>query len=225
MIDYQRIYQASRANAIKIFPHPDGIIPKMVAGIHKNIYTGRKRGEGFLRKSGYGPILLILLLLLSGGDAQGAVIRDLRNLRQDPLAYVDRRAADLPLLPAEVQSSLNADDDLLTFAPWHQTVPRHTLEQVTWGFKEYGSNPGYGKDGRRHPADWIRKMAVNAHLDDYPQGGFPAVTVNRIDFRVLPTRDRHSRFPKRLGGDNPFDNLQESSAPPRDAPPRDAGQP
>ncbi len=57
-------------------------------------------------------------------------------------------------------------------------------------------------------------MAVNAHLDDYPQGGFPAVTVSRIDFRVLPTRDRHSRIPKRPGGDNPFDNLQESSAPP-----------
>jgi hypothetical protein len=173
-----------------------------------------KDGRNFLRKNGYGPILLILLLLLSGGDARGAAIRDLRDLRQDPRAYVDRRAADLPLLPAEVQGSLNAADDLLAFAPWHQSVPRHTREQVTWGFKEYDSNPGYGKDGRRHPADWIRKMAVNAHLDDYPQDGFPAVTVNRIDFRVLPTRDRHSRFPKRLSRDNPFDNLQESSAPP-----------
>ncbi len=166
-----------------------------------------------MRKNGYGTILLILLLL-SGGDARGAAIRDLRDLGQDPRAYVERSAADLPLLPAEVQSSLNAADDLLTFAPWHQTAPRHTREQVTWGFKEYGGSPGYGKDGRRHPADWIRKLAANAHLDDYPQGGFPAVTVNRIDFRVLPTRDRHSRIPKRLNNDNPFDNLQESSAPP-----------
>jgi len=167
-----------------------------------------------LKRSRFGPVLLILLLLLSGGDAQGAVVRDLIDLRQDPLAYVDRKAADLPLLPVELQGSLNAASDLLAFAPWHQTAPRHTREQVDWGFKEYGSNPGYGKDGRRHPADWIREMATNAHLDDYPQGGFPAVTVNRIDFRVLPTRDRHSRIPDRLSRENPFDNLQESSAPP-----------
>ncbi len=167
-----------------------------------------------MRKNGYSLILLILLSLLSGGDARGAAIRDLRDLRQDPLVYVDRKAADLPLLPAEVQSSLNAADDLLAFAPWHQTAPRHTREQVAWGFKEYGGSPGYGKDGRRHPADWIRKLADNARLDDYPQGGFPAVTVNRIDFRVLPTRDRHSRIPNRMSRENPFDNLQESSAPP-----------
>ncbi len=57
-------------------------------------------------------------------------------------------------------------------------------------------------------------MAVNAHIEDYPQGGFPAVTVKRIDFRVLPTRERHLSSPKRFGKHYPFDNLQESSAPP-----------
>ena len=154
------------------------------------------------------------MLLAGGADAGEAAIRDLRELKQDPLVYVDRRTADQPLLPAEEQRSLNAAYDVLQFAPWHQTTPRHTLEQVSWGFKEYGNNPGYGSDGRRHPPDWVRKMAVNAHIDDYPQGGFPAVTVKRIDFRVLPTRERHSSFPKRLGKDYPFDNLQESSAPP-----------
>ncbi|MHB8909360.1 MAG: NlpC/P60 family N-terminal domain-containing protein [Syntrophales bacterium] len=167
-----------------------------------------------MRKNGYSPILLVLLMLLWGGDARGAAIRDLTDLGQDPRLYVDRSTADLPLLPAEIQGSLNAAYDFLAFAPWHQTAPRHSQEQVAWGFKEYGGNPGYGKDGKKHPADWIRKMAVNAHLDDYPQGGFPAVTVNRIDFRVLPTRDRHSRIPTHPGSDDSFDNLQESSAPP-----------
>ena len=167
-----------------------------------------------MRDKGYGPILLIsLLFLLWGGDAFGAAIGDLNDLRQDPLAYVDRAAADLPLLPFGEQARLNAEYDVLYFAPWHQASPRHTLEQVSWGFREYGNNPGYGKDGRRHPPDWVRKMAVNAHLDDYPQGGFPAVTVKRIDFRILPTRDSHSNYPKRESKDNPFDNLQESSAP------------
>jgi hypothetical protein len=167
-----------------------------------------------LRDKGYGPILLILIgLFLWGGDAFGATIRDLSELRQDPLVYVDRAAADLPLLPIVEQERLNAEYDVLFFAPWHQAAPRHTLQQVSWGFREYGKNPGYGQDGRRHPLDWIRKMEVNAHLDDYPQGGFPAVTVKRIDFRILPTRDSHSNSPKPRSKDNPFDNLQESSAP------------
>ncbi len=174
-----------------------------------------------MREKRFGPILLIMLLILPGllllagaADAGEATIRDLRELKQDPVAYVERRTADQPLLPVKEQSSLNAAYDVLQFAPWHLTTPRHTLEQVSWGFKEYADNPGYGKDGRRHPRDWVRKMALNAHIDDYPRGGFPAVTVKRIDFRVLPTRERHLGFPKRHGKDYPFDNLQESSAPP-----------
>jgi len=167
-----------------------------------------------LKEKGYGPILLILLLVfLQETEAFGAAIRDLRALRQDPRVYVDKTAADLPLLPIKEQERLNTEYDTLFFAPWHQTSPRHTLEQVSWGFKEYGNNPGYGKEGRRHPPDWVRKMAVNAHLSDYPQGGFPAITVKRVDFRILPTQDSHSNYPKPRSRDNPFDNLQESSAP------------
>ena len=63
----------------------------------------------------------------------------------------------------------------------------------------------------RHPADWARKMARNAHLEVYPQGGFPAIAVRRIDFRVLPTRESHSLYPRRQGQNNPFDNLRRSS--------------
>jgi hypothetical protein len=174
-----------------------------------------------VRGKGFGPILLImllflpgLLLLADGAGAGAAAILDLRELKQDPVAYIDRKTADQPLLPREEQLSLNAAYDVLQFAPWHLTTPRHTLEQVSWGFKEYGANPGYGGDGRPHPRDWVRKMALNAHIDDYPQGGFPAVTVKRIDFRILPTRERHLSSPKHHGKGYPFDNLQESSAPP-----------
>ena len=214
MIRPEGIYQAFLVNAIRKFSF-EGIIPKLVAGICENLYTAEKTREGFVRGKGFGPLLLIFLLLLTGDvDAGTAAIRDLRELKQDPVAYVDRRTADQLLLLEEEQRSLNAAYDVLQFAPWHLTTPRHTLEQVSWGFKEYGNNPGYGSDGRRHPRDWVQKMAFNAHIEDYPQGGFPAVTVKRIDFRVLPTRERHSTLPKRLGKHYPFDNLQESSAPP-----------
>jgi cell wall-associated NlpC family hydrolase len=154
-----------------------------------------------------------LLFVLVASAASGATIRDLTTLSQDPLSYVDKTTADIPFLPAGVQERLNAEYDTLFFAPWHQTVPRHTLEQVSWGFREYGKSPGYGREGKRHSAQWVRKMEKNAHLADYPQGGFPAVTVKRSDFRVLPTSEPHWSSPQRIGKDYPFDNLQESSVP------------
>jgi cell wall-associated NlpC family hydrolase len=157
-------------------------------------------------------ILLSLLLLVPGSGDARAVIRDLQELSQNPADYVDRVTADRPLLSAEAQGRLSAEYERLHFVPWHQTAPRHSLEQVFWGFREYGANPGFGKDGRKRSAAWIGKMAANAHLDDYPQGGFPAVTVRRADFRVLPTRESHSSYPNPANG-YAFDNLQESSVP------------
>ena len=172
-----------------------------------------RRAE-FLKKRKYWLILIPFLLFVSGGGAaRGGEIRDLGKLSQKPLSYVDRSTADLPLLPADQQARLSAESDALHFAPWHQETPHHRPDQVAWGFDKYKGNPGYGKNGRRHPPDWIRKMAANAHLDDYPQGGFPAVTVARTDFRRLPTREPHSSSPKIHGNDYPFDNFQESSVP------------
>jgi cell wall-associated NlpC family hydrolase len=184
----------------------------------------KKECEAFVKKKRYAPIQLIIRALLQalllcqvilvwGGNVDGAVIRDLSVLSQDPLVYVGGAAADSPLLPAGEQEILNAAYDALTFAPWHQTAPRHTLEQVSWGFKEYGNNPGFGGNGKKHSSDWVRKLEANAHLNDYPQGGFPAVTVKRADFRVLPTRDSHSNYPRGTSKDHPFDNLQESAVP------------
>jgi hypothetical protein len=170
---------------------------------------GRRHRAGVVRLVS----MICLLPLLWCGVAGGAVIRDLTDLSQDPSSYLDRNEVDTPLLSAPEQARLNADYDLQYFAPWHRTEPRHTPELASWGFRKYAGNPGYGKGGRPHPPDWIRKMAVNAHVDDYPQGVFPAVTVNRTDFRMLPTHEPHSSFPMGPGKEHPFDNLQESSAP------------
>jgi cell wall-associated NlpC family hydrolase len=156
---------------------------------------------------------VLLFLVVWNGVAGGAVIRDLTDLSQDPLSYVDRNAADAPLIPAAEQARLNAEFDLQYFAPWHRTEPRHTPALASWGFREYGGNPGYGKGSLPHPPDWIRKLAANAHLDDYPQGIFPAVTVTRTDFRHFPTRESHFNHPTGPDREDSFDNLQVSSAP------------
>ncbi len=158
-------------------------------------------------------VVFLFFLFAWGGTAGGAVVKDLSDLSQDPVSHLDRNSADEPLLPLREQARLNSEADLLHFAPWHRTEPRHTPAQASWGFREYAGKPGYGKGGRPHPPDWIRKMAANAHLDDYPQGIFPAVTVKQTDFRHLPTGEPHSLQPKGSEKWYPFDNLQVSSAP------------
>jgi cell wall-associated NlpC family hydrolase len=157
--------------------------------------------------------LVLLLVLTWGSTAAAAPIRDLVDLSQELLSYVEQETAESPLLPPPEQARLNTEADLLYFAPWHRTAPHHSAEQAAWGFREYTGNPGYGKGGKPHPRDWIDKMAVNAHLVDYPQDVFPAVTVNRTDFRVLPTREPHASSPKNVDKGYPFDNLQQSTAP------------
>lgn len=162
------------------------------------------------------PFLLALGLLwgaIPKGYAAAAPIRDLEELSQDLLAYVERGSENQPLLPSTEQARLNAEADLLYFAPWHRTSPHHSAEQAAWGFREFAGNPGYGKGGKPHPRDWIGKMALNARLKNYPQGIFPAVTVNRTDFRLLPTSEPHTGTPQNPEKGYPFDNLQQSSVP------------
>jgi len=154
-----------------------------------------------------------LFFLAWAGVAGGAPIRDLDDLSQELLSYVERGTEARLLLPPADQARLNAEADLLYFAPWHRTSPHHSAEQAAWGFREYDGNPGYGKGGNPHPRDWIGKMALNAGLKNYPQGIFPAVTVRRTDFRVLPTSEPHTSSPRSPEKGYPFDNLQQSSAP------------
>lgn len=164
--------------------------------------------------AGCGILLAALLLLLGwGGVAAGAVIRDLADLNQNPLSYLDPNTAERPLLPPQEQARLNAESDLLYFAPWHRTEPHHPKELASWGFRKFAGTSGYGKEGRPHPKDWVQKMAANAHVEDFGQQAFPAVTVKPTDFRHLPTREPHLRSATGSSLGNPFDNLQSSTAP------------
>src|SRR3989339_2042723 len=158
-------------------------IPKTFTVMRKRSSGGamrrRDRTKRWGVRPGYGILLAILPLMLVWGCVSGGmVIRDLDELNQDPLSYPDRSAADAPFLPLPEQSRLSAEFNLLYFAPWHRTAPRHTREMASSGFRKYAAAPGYGQGGHPHPGDWVPKMAANAHIEDYAKRIFPAVTVN-----------------------------------------------
>jgi hypothetical protein len=156
---------------------------------------------------------ILATLLAPSGAAAEVVIRDLSALSQNPLSYLDANTADKPLLPQAEQERLNRESDTLFFAPWHRESPRHTMEHASWGVKEYANNPGYGSNGRPRTEMWIRKIIENAHIADYPQGIFPAIAIENISLRILPTTDRHSNYPDTGGKKSSFDNFQQSTAP------------
>jgi cell wall-associated NlpC family hydrolase len=160
-----------------------------------------------------GLLWALLIVMIWAGVAAGAVIRDLDELSQDPVSYIDPKTADTPFLPTPEQARLNAESDLNYFAPWHRTIPYHTRELASWGFQKYTGKTGYGKGGRPYPVGWISKLAANAPLEDYPKDVFPAITVNRADFRHLPTREPLSDYSNATYNGDTFDNLQVSSVP------------
>jgi hypothetical protein len=137
-------------------------------------------------------------------------IRDIGDLKQDNLFYVDKTASDRGFLTGDDQKKMDANYDSMFFSPWHRAKAFYSRETVEAGFKKYRNNLGYGENRRKHDMSWMRGLTVNAHLENYPNACFAAITIDNCDLRVLPTHK-----PRFYDADTdrgfPFDSLQESS--------------
>jgi cell wall-associated NlpC family hydrolase len=150
---------------------------------------------------------LILLFALSE-PAATTEIRDLTDIPQDHRIFTERQAEEFNRLDPDLQKKADAFHNEMVFSPWHQETSRYSLEEIQWEFDKYGKDPGYGNKGKKHSAKWIKHLAANAHLTDYPNGGYPAITLQNTDLRVLPTADTHLSNPVNCAF--PFDNMQNS---------------
>jgi len=152
---------------------------------------------------------LFFVLILSGfiGIPE---IKDLRDISQDHRIFTARQENEFSRLDTELQKKADAFHNKMFFSPWHQETSRYSFDEVKWEFDKYGKDTGYGKKGKRHPHTWRENLNANAHLKDYPNGGFPAITVQNTDLRVLPTSDAHLSNPRNCI--LPFDNMQNSAA-------------
>ncbi|MGZ6292128.1 MAG: NlpC/P60 family N-terminal domain-containing protein [Syntrophales bacterium] len=156
------------------------------------------------------PILLALILLTSACAGAPETIRDIRDLKQDNLFYIDKAVADRGLLNAADQRKMDANYDSMFFSPWHRLKAYYPKETVETGLKKYRDNPGYGENRRKHDMSWIRGLAANAHLENYPNACFAAITIDNSDLRVLPTH-KPRFYEANTDRGYPFDSLQESS--------------
>ena len=154
---------------------------------------------------------VLILFFLSGCLRPPDTIKDVRELPQDHASYLkDTSVKDL--LPAETQTHMDEDYNIIYFSVWHQRQPFHASpDRVSSLFKKFGRSPGYGENKKIHSVVWIKRLQQNASLDNYPNARHFAITTRHTNLRMLPTQGPHFYKP---GGDIsgwPFDNLQISS--------------
>jgi cell wall-associated NlpC family hydrolase len=156
-------------------------------------------------------VMLLCLIPASGGAAEA--IRDLRELRQDHRAYLDLDGGPTASFMMDPQEQQRRDRDYNDrhFSPWRGDRPGSSLADILFEFEKYERNRGYGSDGRKHGADWVKKLRANAGLKDYFRGGHPAITLRRSSLRALPTQDAHFNSRQQAVSGHPFDNLQATA--------------
>lgn len=154
-----------------------------------------------------------LLLFLTSGHCRShsEVIRDLLVFPQDLTHYLKPGMAHRELVSHSTQLEMNGKYQSRFFSPWHQELPACTGVTLALTFIQHRSNPGYGENRKKHTLQWFHEMEANAHLNDYPNGGFRGITVNHADMRVLPTQKPHFTEMDDNGSGYPFDNFQKSS--------------
>lgn len=156
--------------------------------------------------------ILSLFFLLAGCLKQAETIKDVSELRQSHAFYLKETIKTKDSLSIKAQAQMDEDYNIIYFSVWHQRQPFHALtERVSFDFKKFGKNLGYGENKKKHSPDWIKKLRQNAALENYPNALYAAITTRNTNLRALPTQGPHFNSPD---GDNsgwPFDNLQRSS--------------
>jgi cell wall-associated NlpC family hydrolase len=155
-------------------------------------------------------VVIVPVFLLSGCIRIPETIKDIRDLKQDHLSYIDSSAADRALATVEIQNKLDTNFNSLYFSPWHQTASGYSLDKLKAMFEKFEKMPGYAENGRRYKKTWFKKLRVNSQLETYPHAGYPAVTTDNVDLRAFPTHKPFFRKFNHVQSGYPFDRFQES---------------
>ena len=153
-------------------------------------------------------MILAFLSLLSGCCSTPGTIRDIRELKQDHAFYLAGKTPEALMMDPVEQRQRDQEYNDLYFSPWHRNQPRCNLPEISLEFEKYRKIHGYAENGRKYDRNWIKKLAANARLRDYPGAGYPAITIRHSSMRALPTGKPHYGSPRQAVSGYPFDNLQ-----------------
>lgn len=155
-------------------------------------------------------LFLVLILFVYGCVSVPETIKDIQDLTQDHMFYIDKSTFDRELVTTDEQKKMDVNYDVQYFAPWHREKPYYDVDIVGRGFNKYKKNFGYGENGKKHKKSWMKRLAANAQLEKYPNSGYAGITVDIADIRVLPTKRPRFVNPTYSHHGYPFDTFQES---------------
>jgi len=155
--------------------------------------------------------ILISFALLAGCWKVPDTIRDMSDLPQNHLVYLNTRAEVKDLIDPAHQKKLDEDYNVIYFSVWHQRDPFYaSADAVNVDFMKFRGNSGYGADRKKHSPNWYKILARAAALERYPNARYPAITTRNTNLRIVPT-SKHHFFRPGKDKDWPFDNFQRSA--------------
>jgi len=160
--------------------------------------------------------IILLFTVLSFLPLAGCIkpppetIKDILDLKQDHLFYIDQNTSDHEITAPGIQKEIDIRFNTLYFAPWHQSAPIYPREKLTEAFGWYEKIPGYGENGRKHKKSWFATLRKNAWLSVYPNAGYAAITTENTDLRILPTHKPFFTGLNSVRFGYPFDKIQQS---------------
>ncbi len=160
-------------------------------------------------------IIAAVLLLITGcaPDLLSRDIRDLEQMPQTPISYLDTLTAHQPLLSADEQQKQAIDLLERHFIPWHTDLPLESTNSPFWAIDWIEKKMVFGENLRPVGQARIQTLINLTSRETYPSLNRRAITVRRSDLRALPTPKPLFNNPAKAGAGFPFDNLQHSSVP------------
>jgi cell wall-associated NlpC family hydrolase len=156
-------------------------------------------------------ITVMFLCLTPGFGSANEAIQDIRELKQDHRVYLDINAPETRMMDPQEQKQRDQEYNNRHFSPWRLNQPRSSLDNIVFEFEKYERNRGYGKNGRKHGPDWIKRLRANARLRDDPGADYLAITIRHSSLRALPTGEAHFNSSEQALSGHPFDNLQATA--------------
>ena len=153
---------------------------------------------------------MICFMTLTGCSRSFEVIRDIRELPQDHLYYIQKDNADRDIVSAEDAARLQMRYNEAFFLPWHQEQTLFEREQAEGYFYQYLDKIVDSAKKKRLKKSLTRKFTAYARWEGYPNAAMRAITIRHTDMRGLPTVRNYSSREKQSTA---FDRLQVSSLP------------
>ncbi len=178
----------------------------------ENLRSSRVSGnKGFFVKLKFFVFILVTFSLTACLKAP-ETIKDVSDLQQNHLAYLQDQTKSKDLITLENQIRQAADYNIIYFSVWHQREPFYAKSNaVNIDSRRFAANFGFGENKRKHTGEWYNKLVQNAALDNYPNARYPAITIRNTSLRSLPTQQPHFSSPDGDSNGWPFDNLQRSA--------------